>query len=103
MNTIMTKVLVIIVLALVGSLGHATGVQAKPDTAKRMKRAGPRMMRCSGSALLKPDDLCTTSACEASILCASRVTMDSSSTGSLNMLHGPGWCSIAPSRLLTMM
>jgi hypothetical protein len=41
MNTIMTKVLVIIVLALVGSLAHATGVQAKPDTAKHMKRAGP--------------------------------------------------------------
>jgi len=41
MNTIMTKVLVIIVLALVGSLAHATGVQAKSDTAKHMKRAGP--------------------------------------------------------------
>ena len=41
MNTIMTKVLVIIVLALVGSLGNATGVQAKPDTAKHMKHAGP--------------------------------------------------------------
>jgi hypothetical protein len=41
MNTIMTKVLMIIVLALVGSLGHAAGVQAKPDTAKQMNRAGP--------------------------------------------------------------
>ena len=41
MNTIMTKVLMIIVLALVGSLGNAAGVQAKPDTAKHMNRAGP--------------------------------------------------------------
>ena len=41
MNTIMTKVLMIIVLALVGSLGHAASVQAKPDTAKHMNRAGP--------------------------------------------------------------
>ena len=41
MNTIMTKVLMIIVLALVGSLGHAAGVQAKPDTVKHMNRAGP--------------------------------------------------------------
>ena len=41
MNTIMTKVLMIIVLALAGSLGHAAGVQAKPDTARHMNRAGP--------------------------------------------------------------
>ena len=41
MNTIMTKVLMIIVLVLVGSLGHAAGVQAKPDTAKHMNRPGP--------------------------------------------------------------
>ena len=41
MNTIMTKVLTIIVLALASSLGHAVGVQAKPDTARHMNRAGP--------------------------------------------------------------
>ena len=40
MNTIMTKVLMIIVLALLGSLGNAACVQAKPDTAKHMNRAG---------------------------------------------------------------
>ena len=33
MNTIRTKVLMIIVLALAGSLGLAAGVQAKADTA----------------------------------------------------------------------
>ena len=41
MNTIRTKVLMIIVLALAGSLGLTTGVQAKPDTARHMNRAGP--------------------------------------------------------------
>ena len=41
MNTIMTKVLMIIVLVLVGSLGHAAGVQAKSDTARHMNRAEP--------------------------------------------------------------
>ena len=41
MNTIRTKVLMIIVLALAGSLGLAAGVQAKPDTASHMNRAGP--------------------------------------------------------------
>ena len=41
MNTIRKKVLLIIVLALAGSLGLAAGVQAKPDTARHMNRAGP--------------------------------------------------------------
>ena len=41
MNTIRTKVLMIIVLALASSLGPAVGVQAKPDTARHMNRAGP--------------------------------------------------------------
>ena len=41
MNTIRSKVLMIIVLALASSLGPAVGVQAKPDTARHMNRAGP--------------------------------------------------------------
>ena len=41
MNIIRTKVLMIIALALASSLGLAAGVQAKPDTASHMNRAGP--------------------------------------------------------------
>ena len=41
MNTIRTKVLMIIVLALASSLGPAVGVQAKPDTARHINHAGP--------------------------------------------------------------
>ena len=41
MNTIMTKLLTIIALALAGSLGLAAGVQAKPDTSRHIDHAGP--------------------------------------------------------------
>ena len=41
MNTITTKLLMIIALASVGSLGLAAGAQAKPDTATHMSHAVP--------------------------------------------------------------
>ena len=41
MNTITTKLLMIIALASVGSLGLAAGAQAKPDTATQTKHAVP--------------------------------------------------------------